>query len=124
MMVCMALYWVMLQLFHPLSRDYRRTLELKINRLHSKFSSGDPSVPLAELQEKVQEALDLILRVRCDTAAVPIIDALGARDSLFQVELQPYCDLPTSPDDPAVELDAMCSHIATVISTLNTARKN
>ncbi len=46
-----ALYWVMLQLYHPLSRDYHRQLELKINRYGSKFSSGDPSVPLEELQE-------------------------------------------------------------------------
>ena len=119
-----ALYWVMLQLYHPLSRDYRRSLELRINRYSSRFASGDPSIPLGELQAHLQEALDLMLRVRWDTAAVPIIDTLGARDALFQVELAQYRDLPADPDDSAVELDQMCSHIATVIETLNTARKN
>ncbi len=65
-----------------------------------------------------------MLRIRWDTAAIPIIDNLGARDALFQVELSSYRELPPDPDDSAVELDQMCSHIATVISTLNTARKN
>ena len=65
-----------------------------------------------------------MLRVRWDTSAIPIIDALGAREALFQVELRDYRELPADPDDSAVELDQMCSHIATVISTLNTARKN
>ena len=92
----LALYWVMLQLFHPLSRDYRRTLELKINRLHSKFSSGDHSVPFAELQEKVQEALDLMFRVRWDTTAVPIIDALGLATHSFRLSCRPIVtSLPT-----------------------------
>ena len=54
----LAIYWVLLQLYHPLSRDYRRSLELKIHRFSSKFSQleGDPSIPLVELQEKLQEA--------------------------------------------------------------------
>ena len=120
---CM-IYWVMLQLYHPLSRDYRRTLELKLNRYHSKFSSGDPTTPLTDLQADVQEALDLMLRVRWDTAAIPIIDTLGSRDALFQVELSKFRELPDDPDDSAVELDQLCSHIASVIEVLNTAKKN
>lgn len=120
---CM-IYWVMLQLYHPLSRDYRRTLELKINRYHSKFATGDPSIPLVDLQADIMEALDLMLRVRWDTSAIPIIDTLGARDALFQVELSKFRELPENPDDSAVELDQLCSHIDTVIQTLNTAKKN
>ena len=119
-----AIYWVMLQLFHPLSRDYRRTLELKLNKYSARFSSGNPSTPLTDLQADTQEALDLMLRVRWDTCAIPIIDTLGARDALFQVELAKFRELPEDPDNSAVELDQLCSHIATVIETLDTAKKS
>ena len=118
-----ALYWVMLQLYHPLSREHRRKLEMDITKFPPKFMSGNPLRPLEELQGKLQEANDIMLRLRWDTIGIPIIDALSTRDPLFAVELSEFRELPLDPDDSGVEIEKMLSHACTTIEMLNTARK-
>ena len=118
------LYWVMLMLFHPLSREYRRTLKREIYNMPGKFSSGDPQVTVGLLQEKLQEAMDMEIRLAWDQLGVPVIDTLSQRDPLFTVELAEFRDKPTDPDDSGVIFEHMLSHISTVIETLNTAQKD
>ena len=118
------LYWVMLMLFHPLSREYRRTLKSDIYAMPAKFSSGNPETVVEDIQEKLQEAMDMEVRLAWDQIGVPVIDTLSQRDPLFAVELAEFRDKPLDPDDSAITFEHMISHISTVIQTLNTAQKD
>ena len=119
-----AIYWVMLQLFRPVDRDHRRELELSVAKMYSRFHTGNPSEPLADLCSKVREGMDIGARIRWDTTAIPLIDVLGSRDAMFTVELAKYRDLPPDPDDSIVELDAMISVISDTVQVLDKAKKN
>ena len=118
------IYWVMLQLYHPIDRAHRRTLESDLSKIHSRFNSGDPKPVLELLQAKVQEGLDIAARIRWDTVAIPIIDTLCRRDAQFTVTLDSYRTLPVDPDDSAVELDQLVSAISDTVDQLNDAHKN
>ena len=119
-----AIYWVMLQLFRPVDRDHRRELELSIAKMYSKFHTGNPTEPLADLSSKVREGMDIGARIRWDTTAIPLIDVLGSRDAMFTVELAKHRDLPPDPDDSIVELDTMIAAISDTIQVLDKAKKN
>ena len=119
-----AIYWAMVQLYHPLSREHRRTLEAEIIAFPPKFAHGNPNKPLEKLREKLQEALDIMLRLRWDTIAIPLIDILGQRDPLFTVELAKHRDLPNDPDDSAVEMGKLLRDVTQVIDTLDHSGKH
>jgi hypothetical protein len=118
-----ALYWVLVQLYHPLNREHRRALEEEIIKFPSKFAHGNPKVPLGKLREKLQEALDIMLRINWDTTAIPLINVLGRRDPLFTVELAKHRALPKVPDDSAVDLGKLLRDVASVVETLDGAGK-
>ena len=121
-----AIYWTILQLYRPLDRDYRRRLEKEIIDSHLKFrvGKGDPMEALKSLQMKHREALDIMLRIKWDQCAIPLISQLATRDALFTVKLADFRSLPADPDDSAVELGALLTEIGTVIETLNDTAKN
>ena len=122
----MSIYWTILQLYRPLDRGYRRTLESEINHFHSKFKPGKGNIEktLEELRLKHREALDIMLRLRWDSCAIPLIDVLCQRDSLFTVKLADFRALPNDPDDSAVEFGALLTDIGGVIDQLNDAKKD
>lgn len=119
-----ALYWVMVQLYHPLNREHRRTLELEIMRFPAKFAHGNPTPLLTKLREKLQEGLDIMLKIRWETTAIPLIDILGRRDPLFAVKLEKHRALPNDPDDSAVDMGKLLRDVASVVGTLDGAHKN
>lgn len=73
------------------------------------------------MQGKLQEALDIMLRLRWDMAGVPTADAPPSRGPLFAVELADFRDMPADPDDGGAEVDEMLSHALTAVSALNGA---
>ena len=119
-----ALYWTLLQLYHPLSRQHRRDLEKELYAYPSKFASGNPNTTLDAMQKKHQEAMDISLKLRWDDIGIPMIDVLSTRDPLFAVELSSYRDQPHDLDDSAVVLDDMLSKVGTTIAILDTAKKD
>lgn len=119
-----GLYWTLLQLYHPLSRQHRRTLERELYAFPPKFATGDPKATLTRMQRKHQEALDVALKLRWDSIGIPLIDVLSTRDPLFAVELSSFRDLPEDPDDSAVVLDQLLAKVSHVIEVLDTANKD
>ena len=119
-----GLYWTLLQLYHPLSRQHRRTLEKELYAFPSKFATGDPNATLTRMQRKHQEALDVALKLRWDSIGIPLIDVLSTRDPLFAVELSSFRDLPEDPDDSAVVLDQLLAKVSHVLEMLETANKD
>ena len=118
-----ALYWVMVQLYHPLSRDHRRVLEREIAGYSSKFYTGDPKPHFKELRLKVREALNITARLSYDLCITPLLDALSTRDAQFTVDLKSYRALPADPDDSAFVLDRLIAKALTITEQLDTARK-
>lgn len=119
-----AIYWVILQMFHPIDRDERRRIERELNSAHTKFRSGNPHPAVQALRSKVREGLDIAARIRWDSAALPLIDTLSTRDSLFTVELSEFRDRPSDPEDSITDMDPLVSKIEEVINTLDTAKKD
>ena len=119
-----AIYWVLCQLFHPISREYRRTLEADLAKMHTQFRSGNPKPALDLLRCKVQEALDVAARIKWDVVAIPLINTLETRDPKFAVALGDYRDKPIDPDDSCVELDQLVSTVKEVIDQCDEARKD
>ena len=119
-----ALYWTLLQLYHPLSRSHRRTLEKELYSFPHKFAQGNPKTTLEAMLLKHQEAMDVSLKLRWDDIGIPLIDVLSSRDPLFAVELSCYRNVPDDPDDSAVVLDEMLGKVDNVIKILDTARKD
>ena len=120
----LSLYWVLLQLYHPLDRTHRRTLEKELYAFPNKFASGNPITTLEAMQVKHQEAMDVQLRLKWDSVGIPLIDVLSTRDPLFAVELSAYRDMPDDPDDSAVVLDQLLSQVRIVVEILDTAKKD
>ena len=59
-----SLYWVMLQLFHPLNRDHRRKLETEIAAMPKQLAGGSNLKQVIEdIQAKLQDALNIMLRL-------------------------------------------------------------
>ena len=101
-----SLYWVMLQLFYPLNRDHRRKLEAEIAAMPKQLAGGsNPKQVIEDIQGKLQEALDIMLRLSWDTIGVPIIDHLSSRDPLYAYEFTKYRDTVRDPDDSGIEID-------------------
>ena len=119
-----AIYWVICQLFHPISREYRRELEADLAKMHLQFRSGNPGPALELLRIKVQEALDVAARVKWDTVAIPLINTLEDRDAKFTNHLESFRDKPIDPDDSCVELDQLVSSVTEIIKSCNEAKKN
>ena len=118
-----SIYWVMVQLYHPVDRKHRRSLEREIANFSKKFMKGDPMPPLKLLREKHQEAMDIACRLRWDTCATPLIEVLMSRDPLFTVRLEPWLELPDDPDDTVVELGELLSTIHTTTEHLESKHK-
>ena len=120
-----SIYWKMIQLYHPIGREQRRRLEKEIAGFSSRFKpgKGNPKEALDELREKHQEAMDIACRLKWDVVALPIINALRTRDTQFAVKLDPFLELPSDPDDSAVEFGDLLTTIGSVISHLNEAHK-
>ena len=118
-----SIYWVMLQLYHPIDRSERRKIEKDIEKAHETFSSGNPHSALKKLRTKVQEGLDIAVKLRWDSAGIPLIDTLCSRDSMFTVELNEWRDKPLNTDDSLPDLDEMLSKVEEVIETLDSAAK-
>ena len=122
-----GLYYVMVNLFRDISQSHKRNLEAAINAASTKFWSGSPTVQLMELQAKVQEALDLRVRIKWDQSAIPLMGILTRRNPLF-TEVTKKCsespDPPVDPEDSAVELDDLCTDIALMIERLDRDGEN
>jgi hypothetical protein len=102
-----GLYWMLLELYHPLSREHRRTIETELNKAPAKFKSGNVEAQLDALCEKVREAMDISVRLRWGMVGVPLINTLGQRNAQFALDLTKFRELPADPDDSAVELDKL-----------------
>ena len=113
----------MVQLYHPVDRKHRRSLEREIANFSKKFMKGDPMPPLKLHREKHQEAMDIACRLRWDTCATPLIEVLMSRDPLFTVRLEPWLELPEDPNDTVVELGELLNVIHTTIEHLESKHK-
>ena len=121
-----SIYWVMVQLFHPIDRSRRSQLETELAGCAVKFKRGrgDPAVHLPELRVKQQEAMDIGCRLKWDVVAVPLIQALLSRDPLYTVRLEPLLLTPPSdPDDTAIEYGELINTISIATNTLNEGSK-
>ena len=74
-----TIYWVLVQLYHPIDRDRRRELESEISSYGKKFKTGNVLALVKELREKHQEAVDISCRLKWDVVAHPIVQALTER---------------------------------------------
>ena len=120
----LAIYWVICQLFHPINREYRRTLEADLCKMHLQFRSGNPHPALDLLQCKVREAMDVAARIKWDVVAIPLINTLELRDSKFTHALEDWRDRPLDPDDSIVDLDQLVSIIKEVVVQCDDGRKD
>ena len=90
-----TIYWVMVQLYHPIDRNRRRDLEIEISKYSNKFKSGNVQALVKELREKLQEAKDMSCRLKWDVVAHPIVQSLTEMHSRFEVQLEPFQEMPT-----------------------------
>ena len=118
-----AMYWVMIQMYHPLSRDHRRKLGMKIAAYATRFYTGDPKPHFKELRLLTREALDIVAKLPYDQCVTPLLDALSTRDPLYTVDLKEYRTLPTDPDNSAFILDKLIGRAITITEQLDVARK-
>lgn len=116
-----AIFWVSVQLFHPVDRKQRTKIENELALIHTKFQTGDPNTALRTLRDLTRQALDISARVRWYTTGVPLIETLSSRNAQFAVRLEEYRDKPTDPEDSAVELDLLASEILDVVNALDQA---
>lgn len=94
-----AMWWTLISLTHPLSRDYRVRLQSDIYSAAASFKSGDPEAKLASLAVKVQEGIEVELKISWEAAGIPIIEALASRHSTLAIRLDPYREMPDDRDD-------------------------
>ena len=118
-----GIYWVMMQLYHPIDRHERRRIEGEIDKAHEWFNTGNPHTALKKLRSKVQEGLDIAVKLRWDSAGIPLIDTLCSRDPMFTVELSEWRERPLNPDDSVTDLDELLSKVEQVIETLDSSHK-
>ena len=114
-----SLYWLLIQLYHPIDRSRRRTLEQEIAQQGRKFRTENPETVLAELVLKHQEAMDIQCRLKWDTVALPLIRNLSDRNTLFTVRLEPFQSMvPSDPDDSVTELGELLRAVDTTLRDL------
>ena len=94
-----AMWWTLISLTHPLSRDHRVRLQSDIYNAAASFKSGDSESKLAALAVKVQEGIEIELKVSWEAAGIPIIEALAARHSTLAIRLDSYREMPDDRDD-------------------------
>ena len=111
-------YWVLVQLYHPIDRDRRRELESEISGYGKKFKTGNVLSLVKELREKHQEAVDISCRLKWDVVAHPIVQALTDRHARFEVQLEPFLNLPANPDNCGKELGELLTKISTTAKSL------
>lgn len=116
-----AIFWVLLQKYHPVDLKQRVEIERDLNLIHTKFVSGDPKVTLKTLREKIRQAMDISCRIKWHTAGVPLIETLSTRNPQFTMSLDKYRDMPDDPEDSVVELDLLAGEIEEVIKVLDNA---
>ena len=114
-----AIYWVLLQNYHPVDLKQRREIENDLSMIHTKFKSGDPNAALKALNDKVRQAIDISCRIKWDTTGIPLIDTLCLRHPQFTMALDEFRDKPDDPEDSIVDLDKMASKIRDVIKILD-----
>ena len=113
-----TIYWVLVQLYHPIDRDRRRELESEISGYGKKFKTGNVLALVKELREKHQEAVDISCRLKWDVVAHPIVQALTDRHARFEVQLEPFLNLPANPDNCGKELGELLTKISTTAKSL------
>ena len=113
-----TIYWVLVQLYHPIDRDRRRELESEISGFGKKFKTGNVLALVKELREKHQEAVDISCRLKWDVVAHPIVQALTDRHARFEVQLEPFLNLPANPDNCGKELGELLTKISTTAKSL------
>jgi uncharacterized protein YukE len=120
-----SIYWVMVQLHHPIGRARRRALEEEIGKFSTRLARGrgDPAPHLKVLREKHQEAMEIACRLKWDVCALPIVTALMRRDPLLTVRLERFLELPTDPDDSVSEFGDLITTLVTTVSELNFVHK-
>ena len=116
-----AIFWVLLQKYHPVDLKQRREIEKDLNSIHQKFVSGDPKVALKILMDKIRQALDISCRIKWDSTGIPLIETLCARNSQFTISLDKFRDKPDDPEDSIVDLERMAGEIMDVIKILDQA---
>jgi len=96
-----ALWWVLIQLAHPLNRDHRCQLAQDISALtfHTKLRTGDLTSKLNQLAELVQKSNEIELKIQWEVSGVPIIRELENGSTELMLKLESFRDLPTSRDD-------------------------
>jgi hypothetical protein len=120
-----SIYWVMVQMYHPIGRARRRTLEEEIAKFSTRLGRGrgDPEPQLKVLREKHQEAMEIACRLKWDVCALPIVTALMRRDPLLTVRLERFLELPVDPDDSVNEFGDLITTLVTTVSELNFVHK-
>ena len=114
-----SLYWLLIQLYHPIDRARRRALEQEIAQQGRKFRTENPEAVLKELVLKHQEAMDIQCRLKWDTVALPLIRNLSDRNTLFTVRLEPFQSMvPSDPDDSVTELGELLRAVSTTLKDL------
>ena len=113
-----TIYWVMVQLYHPIDRNRRRELETEISKYGSKFKSGNVLALVKELREKLQEAKDMSCRLKWDVVAHPIVQSLTDRHARFEVQLESFLEMPKEPDNCGEDFDKLLTKISTTAKSL------
>ena len=112
------IYWVMVQLYHPIDRNRRRELEIEISKYGNKFKTGNVQALVKELREKLQEAKDMSCRLKWDVVAHPIVQSLTDRHARFEVQLEPFLEMPAEPDNCGEEFGKLLTKISTTAKSL------
>ena len=116
-----ALWWVLIQLTHPLNRDHRCQLAQDISAFHTKLRTGDPISKLNQLAELVQKANEIELKIQWEISGVPIIRELGKRSTELMLKINSFLDLPSSRDDAGPVLSQL---IATAQHAIKAIKSN
>ena len=113
-----TIYWVMVQLYHPIDRNRRRELETEISKYGNQFKSGNVLALVKELREKLQEAKDMSCRLKWDVVAHPIVQSLTDRHARFEVQLESFLEMPTEPDNCGEDFGKLLTKISTTAKSL------
>ena len=121
-----SIYWTLVQLYHPIDRARRGSLQKEFVACVDKFKRGrgDPAIHIPELQVKHQEAMDIACRLNWDVCATPLIELLMSRDPLYTVRLEPFSVKSLEdPDDAATAIGDLITAIDVATRQLNNAEK-
>ena len=120
-----SIYWTLVQLYHPIDRARRGSLQKEFVACVEKFKRGrgDPAIHIPELQLKHQEAMDIACRLNWDVCATPLIELLMSRDPLYIVRLEPFSvKYLENPDDAATAIGDLITAIDVATRQLTPSR--